>query len=127
MYKIFIRPLLFLFDPEAVHYFSFSVIKFLSKLGFGAIIRRVYTLEDPALEREVFGLKFKNPVGLAAGFDKNALLYNELSDFGFGFIEIGTLTPKPQDGNPKKDSLDSKKTRPLLIEWVLIMLEWPVQ
>src|SRR6056300_523868 len=102
MYKIFIRPLLFLFDPEAVHYFSFSVIKFLSKLGFGAIIRRVYTLEDPALEREVFGLKFKNPVGLAAGFDKNALLYNELSDFGFGFIEIGTLTPKPQDGNPKK-------------------------
>jgi dihydroorotate dehydrogenase len=94
MYKIFIRPLLFLFDPEAVHYFSFSVIKFLSKLGFGAIIRRVYTLEDPALEREVFGLKFKNPVGLAAGFDKNALLYNELSDFGFGFIEIGTLDPK---------------------------------
>src|SRR5210317_1053607 len=102
MYKIFIRPLLFLFDPEAVHYFSFSGIKFLSKLGFGAIIRRVYTLEDPALEREVFGLKFKNPVGLAAGFDKNALLYNELANFGFGFIEVGTVTPKAQEGNPKK-------------------------
>ena len=114
MYKIFIRPLLFLFDPEAVHYFSFSVIKFLSKLGFGAIIRRVYTLEDPALEREVFGLKFKNPVGLAAGFDKNALLYNELSDFGFGFVEIGTLTPKPQDGNPKKRLFRLKKDQAII-------------
>ena len=114
MYKIFIRPLLFLFDPEAVHYFSFSVIKFLSKLGFGAIIRRVYTLEDPALEREVCGLKFKNPVGLAAGFDKNALLYNELSDFGFGFIEIGTLTPKPQDGNPKKRLFRLKKDQAII-------------
>lgn len=114
MYKIFIRPLLFLFDPEAVHYFSFSVIKFLSKFGFGAIIRRVYTLEDPALEREVFGLKFKNPVGLAAGFDKNALLYNELSDFGFGFIEIGTLTPKPQDGNPKKRLFRLKKDQAII-------------
>ena len=114
MYKIFIRPLLFLFDPEAVHYFSFSGIKFLSKLGFGAIIRRIYTLEDPALEREVFGLKFKNPVGLAAGFDKNALLYNELSDFGFGFIEIGTLTPKPQDGNPKKRLFRLKKDQAII-------------
>ena len=114
MYKIFIRPLLFLFDPEAVHYFSFSVIKYLSKLGFGAIIRRVYTLKDPALEREVFGLKFKNPVGLAAGFDKNALLYNELSDFGFGFVEIGTLTPKPQDGNPKKRLFRLKKDQAII-------------
>ena len=114
MYKIFIRPLLFLFDPEAVHYFSFSVIKYLSKLGFGSITRRIYTLEDPALEREVFGLKFKNPVGLAAGFDKNALLYNELSDFGFGFIEIGTLTPKPQDGNPKKRLFRLKKDQAII-------------
>lgn len=105
---------MFLFDPEAVHYFSFSVIKYLSKLGVGAIIRRVYTLEDPALEREVFGLKFKNPVGLAAGFDKNALLYNELSDFGFGFIEIGTLTPKPQVGNPKKRLFRLKKDQAII-------------
>ena len=62
----------------------------------------MYTLEDSRLEREVFGLSFKNPVGLAAGFDKDAKIFNELSDFGFGFIEIGTLTPKPQQGNPKK-------------------------
>jgi dihydroorotate dehydrogenase len=59
-------------------------------------------VKDSRLETEVFGLKFKNPVGLAAGFDKNAVLYKELSNFGFGFIEIGTLTPKAQDGNPKK-------------------------
>ena len=59
-------------------------------------------MNDKRLETEVFGLKFKNPVGLAAGFDKDAVLYSELSNFGFGFIEIGTLTPKAQEGNPKK-------------------------
>ena len=62
----------------------------------------MYLIKDKRLERELFGLKFKNPVGLAAGFDKDAKLYNELSNFGFGFIEIGTITPKPQEGNPKK-------------------------
>ncbi len=102
MYKYFLRPLFFLLDPEWVHHLSFKGIRFLSKLGFSPLFRLRYVLEDPKLEREVFGLKFKNPVGLAAGFDKDAKLYNELSDFGFGFIEIGTLTPKPQEGNPKK-------------------------
>jgi dihydroorotate dehydrogenase len=62
----------------------------------------MYLVEDKTLERELFGLKFKNPVGLAAGFDKNAVLYNELANFGFGFIEIGTVTPKAQEGNPKQ-------------------------
>ncbi len=66
------------------------------------LFRNLFEVKDPKLEREVFGLKFKNPVGLAAGFDKDAILYNELSNFGFGFVEIGTLTPKPQAGNPKK-------------------------
>ena len=103
MYKLLIRPLLFWFDPEEVHYFTFSAIRFISKIpGFSFVFRSIYVLEDKRLETEVFGLKFKNPVGLAAGFDKDAVLYNELSNFGFGFIEIGTLTPKPQDGNPKK-------------------------
>lgn len=99
MYKTLIRPILFKFDPEEVHYFTFSLLKkagFLTKLFFPKPI------EDKRLEREVFGLKFKNPVGLAAGFDKDARMFNELSDLGFGFIEIGTLTPKGQDGNPKK-------------------------
>ncbi|ASV29112.1 quinone-dependent dihydroorotate dehydrogenase [Maribacter cobaltidurans] len=102
MYKSIIRPILFLFDPEKVHHFSFFLIKMLSRIGILGLIKPFFTIEDQRLEREVFGLKFKNPVGLAAGFDKNAMLYNELSSFGFGFVEIGTLTPKPQDGNPKK-------------------------
>lgn len=102
MYKGIIRPLFFLLDPERVHHFSFWMIKAATRIGLSSLIRNYYTLNDPRLEREVFGLRFKNPVGLAAGFDKNAVLYNELSNFGFGFIEIGTLTPKPQVGNPKK-------------------------
>ena len=103
MYKTFIRPLLFKFDPEEVHHFTFSLIRFLSRIpGFSAISKSLYEIEDSRLETEVFGLRFKNPVGLAAGFDKDAKLYEELSNFGFGFIEIGTLTPVGQDGNPKK-------------------------
>ncbi|QBZ98390.1 quinone-dependent dihydroorotate dehydrogenase [Flavobacterium sangjuense] len=103
MYKLLIRPILFWFDPEEVHYFSFSFIRFISKIPFvSSILKSIYDVNDTRLEREVFGLKFKNPVGLAAGFDKDAKCFQELSNFGFGFIEIGTLTPKPQDGNPKK-------------------------
>ncbi|WP_136467417.1 quinone-dependent dihydroorotate dehydrogenase [Flagellimonas onchidii] len=102
MYKLLIRPLLFLLDAETAHHFSFTAIKTLSRLGFGPLFRKIWMIKDPRLEREVFGLKFSNPVGLAAGFDKDARLYNELSNFGFGFVEIGTLTPKPQEGNPKK-------------------------
>ena len=102
MYKQIIRPLLFRFDPEKVHHWSFSAIRILFSLGLGFLVRKIYTIKDPRLEREVFGLKFPNPVGLAAGFDKDARLFRELAGFGFGFIEIGTLTPKPQPGNPKK-------------------------
>lgn len=86
----------------------------MGKLGLAPLIRDIYKLEHPSLTREVFGLKFKNPVGLAAGFDKNAALYNELSDFGFGFVEIGTLTPKPQDGNPKKRLFRLKKDQAII-------------
>jgi dihydroorotate dehydrogenase len=103
MYKLLLRPLLFLFDPEEVHHFTFSMVKIASKIPFFSnIFRSLYLVNDSRLTTEVFGLQFKNPVGLAAGFDKDAKLYKELSDFGFGFIEIGTVTPKPQDGNPKK-------------------------
>lgn len=103
MYKLLIRPLLFWFDPEEVHHFTFSMIRFLSKIpGFPTLFKSLYEVTDKRLETEVFGLTFKNPVGLAAGFDKDAKLYQELSNFGFGFIEIGTLTPKPQEGNPRK-------------------------
>lgn len=103
MYKVLVRPILFLFDPEKVHYFTFSLIRIISKIpGCSALFRSIYEVSDKKLERNLFGLTFKNPIGLAAGFDKDAKLFNELSTFGFGFIEIGTLTPKPQAGNPKK-------------------------
>lgn len=103
MYKRLLRPIFFLFDPEKIHHFTFSLIQLTSKIpGFKTIFRMLYLIEDKRLERHIFGLKFKNPVGLAAGFDKNAVLYNELANFGFGFIEIGTVTPKGQPGNPKK-------------------------
>ncbi len=102
MYKSLVRPFLFLMDAERAHYFTFSLVRLLSKIGFSSVFRTLYSVDDKRLEREVFGIRFKNPVGLAAGFDKDAKLYNELSDFGFGFIEIGTLTPKPQPGNSKK-------------------------
>jgi dihydroorotate dehydrogenase len=103
MYKLLIRPILFLFDPEKVHYFSFSLIRVLTKIPFlSFLIRKIYSSNNKELETEVFGIKFPNRVGLAAGFDKDAKLFNELSNFGFGFIEIGTLTPVAQEGNPKK-------------------------
>ena len=102
MYKSILRPILFQFDPEKVHHFTFKLIRILNNLGFGGLFKRLYQVNDKRLEREVFGLKFPNPVGLAAGFDKDAKLYKELSTLGFGFIEIGTVTPKPQPGNPKK-------------------------
>ena len=103
MYKSVVRPLFFLFDPEKIHHFTFSLIKIVCKIPFvSSIFRSLYVIEDKRLERTLFGITFKNPVGLAAGFDKNAVLYNELANFGFGFIEIGTVTPKAQMGNPKK-------------------------
>jgi len=103
MYKNFIRPLFFLFDPEKIHHFTFLFIKIVSKIpGIPFIFRSLYLIEDKKLERNLFGIKFNNPVGLAAGFDKNAVLYNELANFGFGFIEIGTVTPRAQAGNQKK-------------------------
>lgn len=103
MYKLFIRPILFLFDPEKVHHFTFSFLKTVFKIPLiGKITKSFYEVKNSKLERNLFGLTFKNPVGLGAGFDKNALLIPELENFGFGFIEIGTVTPLGQVGNPKQ-------------------------
>lgn len=102
MYKSLIRPFLFTKPAEKAHHFTFNLIRNLFKIpGISAIFRGLYNFQHPELEVECFGLKFKNPVGLAAGFDKDAKLFNELSALGFGFIEIGTLTPKGQPGNPQ--------------------------
>ena len=103
MYKKIISPFLFLFDPEKIHAFTFFLIKVFFKIPIlGFIVESFYKVENPKLVRKLFGLTFENPVGIAAGFDKNATHISEFEKFGFGFIEIGTVTPKPQDGNPKK-------------------------
>jgi len=102
MYSL-IRKILFFFDAEQIHEFSVYSIKLINRLPFASlIIKKFFYLSDINLERKLLGLNFKNPIGLAAGFDKNAECYNEFSNFGFGFIEIGTVTPVPQPGNPKK-------------------------
>jgi dihydroorotate dehydrogenase len=102
MYKIIIKPLFFLFQPETIHHIVFKIIKFFSAIpGVSQLIRMVYVIDDKRLEVKLLGLNFPNPVGLAAGFDKDAKLYDELGNYGFGFIEIGTLTPKAQPGNEK--------------------------
>jgi len=102
MYKV-LRNFLFLFDAELIHEFSVKFIKVFFNIPLTkTIIRRLFIVNHLSLEKNLFGLKFKNPIGLAAGFDKNAESYGEFSNFGFGFIEIGTVTPLPQPGNPKK-------------------------
>ena len=102
MYKHLIKPILFRFNPETAHNLLFSCLAFLRHVPFAhSIIRAIYKKESPNLSKEVFGITFPNPVGLAGGLDKNGEFYNDMANFGFGFVEIGSLTPLPQDGNPK--------------------------
>lgn len=101
MYKI-VKPIFFSMDPETAHHRVTGGLRSISKIwGAKSLLKSLYTVNDSRLEREVFGLKFKNPVGLAAGFDKNAEYIAEMAGMGFGFIEIGTVTPRPQPGNDK--------------------------
>jgi dihydroorotate dehydrogenase len=97
-YLNLIRPVLFCFDPERVHGIVAAILRL---PGVSAVLRILFNRRHPGLERTVFGLTFDNPVGLAAGFDKNAELLAPMAAIGFGFIEIGTVTPEPQQGNPK--------------------------
>ncbi len=102
MYKLFIRPLLFLLPSEKAHHLTFRLNRIWFAIpGLAWLTNKAHHINHPKLERELFGLKFRNPVGLAAGFDKNGLLTKEWGDLGFGFIEVGTVTPRPQAGNPQ--------------------------
>ena len=102
LYKIFLRPVLFQFGGEAAHNITMALMRFAGNLPLvRPLVRLFCKKKTPGLSREVFGLEFPSPVGLAAGLDKNGEYYNLLSDFGFSFIEIGSLTPEPQPGNPK--------------------------
>ena len=115
MYKLIIRPLLFLISPERVHHIVATLLKIAYRIPLlPRIINFFYSVNDNKLETVVAGIKFPNPIGLAAGFDKNATLYKELSMFGFGHIEIGTVTPLAQPGNPKPRSFRLKKDKALI-------------
>ncbi len=115
MYRCIIRPLLFLLPPETVHHLLIRFLKVLFAIpGIRSLTRRFYHINDPLLETEFLGLKFSNPVGLAAGFDKNAEVFVDFQAFGFSFIEVGTVTPLAQPGNPKPRSFRLKPDRGLI-------------
>ncbi|MDZ7607775.1 MAG: quinone-dependent dihydroorotate dehydrogenase [Cyclobacteriaceae bacterium] len=115
LYKYFIRPLLFLFNPEQAHFIATTALKIIVKIPGGRrLLQSLYTFRDKRLERVVFGIRFPNPVGLAAGFDKEAEFMDAFSALGFGFIEIGTVTPVGQLGNPKPRLFRLKKDRALI-------------
>lgn len=101
MYRLIIRPLLFRLPPEKVHHMTVAALRVVRHIPFGNAVMRLLYRTGTKYETEVFGLKFHNPIGLAAGFDKNAEVYNQLDNLGFGFVEIGTVTPKAQPGNSK--------------------------
>ena len=115
MYKQLIRPWLFRMNPERAHNFTLRVLDFVGKIPLASyLVRSAYKRHTPELARNVFGLEFANPVGLAAGLDKNGEHCTPLSWFGFSFIEIGSLTPEPQDGNPKPRLFRLPKDRALV-------------
>lgn len=115
MYRFVLRPLFFLLPAETVHHLVAGLLLFFFTIpGMARLFRRHYQVNDKSLEREVFGIRFPNPVGIAAGFDKKAQLYNALSNFGFGHVEIGTVTPKGQTGNPKPRLFRLKKDQALI-------------
>lgn len=102
MYQYLLKPFFFLFPPERAHHLTLRLFKIgLSIPGVGALLNSLYRFRHPALQRELFGLTFENPVGLAAGFDKDGKHYHSMAKLGFGFLELGTVTPRPQSGNPQ--------------------------
>ncbi len=102
IYKKIIEPILFWMNIERAQRTVVWTLRILGRLPFGnAMLRKTYRVEHPSLERDVFGIHFKNPIGVAAGFDVNGEITNQLDAIGFGFVEVGSITPEPQDGNPK--------------------------
>jgi dihydroorotate dehydrogenase len=115
MYKLFLRPILFLFPAETAHHLTFFLLKLFCKLPFAKnFLRSQYQINHPKLRQELFGLIFPNPVGLAAGLDKNAIAIDELSCLGFGALEIGTVTPIAQEGNLKPRLFRLPKNKALI-------------
>ncbi len=102
MYKLLLKPLLFLLPPEKAHYLTIFLLKITLAIPIvSSIFKNFFKVKDDRLKKKLFGLTFENPVGLAAGFDKEGKYFNAMSSLGFGFIEVGTVTPKGQAGNPQ--------------------------
>lgn len=115
MYRRLIKPILFSMNIERAHRTVLWLLRVIGKIPGGRwLLRRNYRLDHPALEREVFGLKFRNPIGIAAGFDSNGEIFRELCDLGFGFVEIGTVTPQPQPGLPRPRIFRLPKDRAII-------------
>ena len=115
MYRILIRPLLFLLPPETIHRLLVTFLRIVFKIpGLRMMFNRIYHVNHDALKTEFLGLTFSNPVGLAAGFDKNAEVYREFHTFGFSFIEVGTITPMGQSGNPRPRSFRIPRDKGLI-------------
>ncbi|MBI9052995.1 MAG: quinone-dependent dihydroorotate dehydrogenase [Bacteroidales bacterium] len=115
MYKRIIRPVLFLLQPETIHHLIVLALKVGFKIpGVAAIVRKAYTIRNKKLKTNFLGIEFDNPIGFAAGFDKNAEVFNQFANFGFSFIEIGTVTPVPQSGNAKPRSFRIPKDSGLI-------------
>ena len=114
MYKLLFRPFLFCFKPETSHRLFLSLARFSRHFPGRHIVRLFHRYDSPSLKREVFGIEFRNPVGLAAGFDFNGDHFNELSDFGFGFLELGSLSSEPQDAGQKPRLFRYKKQKALV-------------
>ena len=115
LYKRIIRPVFFLFDPEKIHHFVIAALRLLALIpGMNTALKKMFVVKNPALERNLFSIRFPNPIGLAAGFDKDAKLIREMALLGFGFVEVGTVTPRPQPGNPKPRMFRLKKDQALI-------------
>ena len=115
MYKKIIRPILFLLQPETIHHLIVNFLKIGFKIpGISYLVKKCFVISDDRLKTTFLGMEFSNPIGFAAGFDKNAEVFNQFENFGFSFIEIGTVTPKPQSGNPKPRSFRIPKDSGLI-------------
>lgn len=115
MYRRIIKPILFSLSIERAHRVVLRLLRLAGLVPGGRwILRKCWSVRHPALEREVFGIKFRNPVGLAAGFDRDAEAYRELAAMGFGFVEVGTVTPRPQHGNPRPRIFRLPKDRAII-------------
>ena len=113
MYRKLIEPLLFSLTIERAHRIVLLLLRVMGLIPGGRwLLHRCYGVSHPVLEREVFGIRFPNPIGLAAGFDRNGEAVREFGALGFGFVEIGTVTPRPQEGNPRPRVFRLRKTMP---------------